>query len=124
MGTSRIDIVNIFDDSDDLQELGSGYGVEKPPQSMPKFTSTNIVNIEIDDKLKEKESECHESILHFILSSHNKYKLLEKMILPSNIACVDKIHNNLMEIMFLNYHLQVQINQWKEWSKNMTAMFG
>ena len=71
---------DISDDFDDVQELGSGYGVEKPQQSMPKFTSTSTVNIEIDDKLKEKERECHESTLHFILSSQNKYKLLEKFL--------------------------------------------
>ena len=58
---------------------------------MSDYKTISTINIDIGDKLKEKESDCSESILHFILSSHNKYKLLEKMVFSSSIALVEEI---------------------------------
>ena len=46
---------------------------------------------EIDGKNKEMENECFESTLHFILSNHKKYKLLDKMIVSCSITQVEEI---------------------------------
>ena len=91
---------------------------------MPEFASTTNVNIEIDDKVKEKEGECHESILHFILSSQNKYKLLEKMILSSSIERVDEIPQQFNGNCVYELPPASTNKSWREWSKNTTAMFG
>ena len=69
VGSSHINIEDISSDSDSVQELTIEDDRAPPNQNTLGFFSTNSMNKEQANKLKEKESECHKFILHFILSS-------------------------------------------------------
>lgn len=88
MGTSHLDIVDISDDSNDVEcedmERDERLGTEK--DLMFDDAVSEKTKIEIDVDYKEKKNDCFESTLVFILSSQKKYRLLEKMILSCSIA--------------------------------------
>ena len=69
IGGSHINIEDISSDYDDVQELRKEDERAPTNQNTPDFFNTNSINKEEANKLKEKESECHKSILHFILSN-------------------------------------------------------
>ena len=57
VGGSHINIEDISSDSDDVQELRIEDDRARPNQNTPGFFSTNSINKEQANKLKEKESE-------------------------------------------------------------------
>ena len=73
-GTSRVDIVDISDNSNVKECDDNGNEDISKIQSNSDFPSQSHKNKmhEIDGKIQEMENECFESTLHFILSSHKK----------------------------------------------------
>ena len=74
MCSGHINIEDISSDFDDVQELRIEDDRAPTNQHTPNFSSTNSINKEQASKFKEKESDFHESILHFILSSQKNTK--------------------------------------------------